>query len=258
VGWYERAFGPFYPLVYAHRDEAEAQRTAALVVPLLPRGAVLDLACGTGRHAAALAAAGVSVVGIDLSADLLRLAAERSPRLRLVRADMRRLPLRRGAFAAVLSLFTSFGYFDTDDENRAVLAEAERVLGVGGVLVLDTPNPPAARAGAGRSSARDAGAHRVIEERAAPTAGAARLEKRVRIVSRADGREVESYVESVRLYERDEIEGILRGLGFGIIRVWGDYLGGPLGEASPRMIVAARKGAAPACGSPGAEQEEGR
>jgi len=69
--WYEAAFGAHYPLLYRHRDLAEAQRCLELLPSLAPltndgAGIILDLGCGDGRHTAWLDQSGVDVVGLDL------------------------------------------------------------------------------------------------------------------------------------------------------------------------------------------------
>ena len=144
--WYEAAFGAHYPVLYRHRDEAEAQRCLELLpqlAPLVPadRAAprtVLDLGCGDGRHLQWLAAAGQPAIGLDLSPQLLALAAARrgldAP---LVRADMRNLPFVGGSFGAVLSLFTAFGYFGAPAANAGPVGEVGRVLTGGGHWFLD-------------------------------------------------------------------------------------------------------------------------
>jgi ubiquinone/menaquinone biosynthesis C-methylase UbiE len=81
---------------------------------------VLDVGCGAGRHARAFRAAGARCVGLDLSRTLLRIArgVTDAP---LVRADMRELPIRPGSMDLTVSLFTSFGYFERDEEHAAAL-----------------------------------------------------------------------------------------------------------------------------------------
>lgn len=105
----------------------------------MPAGSrVLDCACGQGRHAHLLAEAGFDVDGLDYSADLLRHARARgtSKTLRYTRGDMRALPARwTGRFAAVVNLFTSFGFFTNPADDARVIAEFARVLEPGGMLV---------------------------------------------------------------------------------------------------------------------------
>jgi SAM-dependent methyltransferase len=140
IPWYERAFGATYPHVYAHRNEAEARAALALVERLLaggPSAPWLDLGCGQGRHLPLLAAPGRKVIGVDLSAELLARAATVATDAALIRADMRQLPLASGRLAAVLSLFTAFGYFGKVAAHGPVVAEIARVLLPGGAWVLD-------------------------------------------------------------------------------------------------------------------------
>ena len=98
-------------------------------------GLVVDVGCGTGRHARRLAREGVAVVGVDLSHGLLTAARAAAPGLGWVRADARRLPLPDGCAAAVLSLCQgAFGI--TPGGDAAVLAEIVRILRPGGRLAL--------------------------------------------------------------------------------------------------------------------------
>lgn len=106
---------------------------------------VLDLCCGTGRHTAGLAAAGFEATGVDLNPDYLSLARQRAEREQVdasfLQADMRQLtPVADGSFDAVVSLYTSFGFFPGTDGDRAVLSEIARVLRPAGTLVLDIIN----------------------------------------------------------------------------------------------------------------------
>ena len=70
------------------------------------------------------------MVGIDLSPELLAAARERRPRAALVRGDMRALPLRGGSCAAVLSLFTAFGYFGDLAAHADLLAPVAVLAGL--------------------------------------------------------------------------------------------------------------------------------
>ena len=71
--WFEHWFGEEYLELYPHRDAEEAARVAELLEArgvVRPGARVLDLACGAGRHAMALAHRGARVVGLDLSTPL--------------------------------------------------------------------------------------------------------------------------------------------------------------------------------------------
>ncbi len=140
--WWSRYFDSQYLLEYEPIfDLTQDRREVARLIELLglPAGArVLDVPCGQGRHAHLLAEAGFDVDGFDLARELLQRARERgtSRTLRYTRGDMRRLPARwTGRFAAVVNLFTSFGFFLEPSDDARVVAEWARVLEPGGCLV---------------------------------------------------------------------------------------------------------------------------
>ncbi|MGA8719764.1 MAG: methyltransferase domain-containing protein [Solirubrobacteraceae bacterium] len=104
---------------------------------------VLDLACGHGRVASGLARRGARVTGLDATPLFLDHARAQAVAAGLpieyVQGDMRSLPWPDESFDCVVSWFTSFGYFD-DEENRLVLREARRVLRPGGRLLIENNN----------------------------------------------------------------------------------------------------------------------
>lgn len=119
--------------------------TADLVWRLLdlaPGMTVLDLACGHGALANALAARGCRVTGLDTSSVFLERARADASALAVdveyVFGDMRDLPWT-SRFDRVVNWTTAFGYFE-DPTNQAVLAEIARVLRSGGRLAMDLDN----------------------------------------------------------------------------------------------------------------------
>jgi SAM-dependent methyltransferase len=107
-------------------------------------GPVLELGVGTGRIAVPIAAAGLDVVGVDLSEGMLDVARERAElagvELDLRQGDMRDPPVE-GSFALVAIPFRSFLHMETDADRRAVLRVAARLLAPGGRLVFDVFAP---------------------------------------------------------------------------------------------------------------------
>ncbi len=148
MDWTEGYYGDLYldsvsDLLTPELSALEARVIAGLL-ELAPGRRVLDLACGHGRHAVPLAPRAGVVIGLDRSAPYLRRAAEAARGLprppRLVRADLRLLPFRDGAFDAVYSWYGSLFMFD-DPANQAVLGELARVLRPGGRALVHHANP---------------------------------------------------------------------------------------------------------------------
>lgn len=122
---------------YDNWNRPNAGRNAFDLAELLGpgEGLCLDLGCGSGNYFDALAATGRTVVGLDRSADQLRIARGRSSGI--VQGDAARLPFADGTFATVATLWIST---DVDDFTSA-LAEAARVLAPGGILIFYGAHP---------------------------------------------------------------------------------------------------------------------
>src|SRR4029453_16550484 len=144
--WYEQSFGSDYMLVYKHRDYENANKEVRKMIAWLKlsEGAdVLDIGCGMGSHALALADNGYTVTGIDLSPILLEEADRHDENglVKWVQGDMRELPFEGECFDATVNLFTSFGYFTAEEDNVNVLRQIRRVLRLGGSFLIDFLNP---------------------------------------------------------------------------------------------------------------------
>jgi len=237
--WYRQAFNELYLLVYAHRSEDRARRQVSCLLRSLrlKQGEwVLDLCCGSGRHLRFLRKAGLQAVGLDLSAALLREAKRKEDLLgSLVRGDMRCLPFE-GPFSCVLNLFSSFGYFAEETENEKALAEMVRVLKKGGYLVIDHMNKPYLERNLVPRSEEVFLQGKLLQER---RISKGRVEKEITLIQR--GREPLHIHESVRIYEKVELECLLKSFGLKSLWWWGEFDGRPLTPDSPRMIVVAKK-----------------
>ena len=246
--WYVTAFDSSYLERYGHRDEAEAQRQVSFLqaAGLLQDGSrLLDLCCGAGRHSALISPLGVAAFGMDLSFDLLRVAREAlvsaAGRARLARGDMRRLPYRDRSFHTVIQMFTAFGYFQEDAENRLVLKEVARVLKPGGGFVLDLLNRTrAVRTLVPRSEeTRTDGTLVRQERRFDPAAG--RIEKR--ITELKEGEEPRHRFESVRVFDLEEIRSWLSVVSLEITSAHGEFEEDPFDPVnSERLVILARRG----------------
>ena len=147
--WYVRFFKGDYLRVYGHtlqQDRTDLETQFAIhALDIQPHHNVLDLCCGQGRHSVALAKTGLSVTGVDLSEEMLAVARstadEAGVPLTLRQADMRHLPDDlENQFDAVINMFSSFGYLESEDDDQEVLHQIAKALKPGGKLLMDLLN----------------------------------------------------------------------------------------------------------------------
>ena len=231
--WFEEWFGEEYLHLYPHRDEADAERLVDLLCNALdwkPGWKVLDVACGAGRHMASLQARGARPIGIDLSLTLLRKVREVTDRP-VARADMRCLPIRPRSMDLTLNLFTSFGYFERDEDHVRTIGEMLDTVRPGGWFAIDFLNADRVRQ------------RLVPEETVRFESAVVRITRQIttddRFVVKAihtqDGR---TFKERVRLLPPLELESLLTAQGARIVHRWGDYNGSPPGEGTRCILLA--------------------
>ena len=120
-------------------DPAQTQREMAFLQRQLPRNRftrVLDICCGLGRHSVALASIGYDVTGIDRDPALIAQAKLVHSNARFIAMDIKDLASLNGSFDAVICMWQSFGYLDSNG-NEELLASIASELGTGGRFVLD-------------------------------------------------------------------------------------------------------------------------
>jgi len=237
VAWYKEWFGTEYLELYSHRNRGEAESHIDFVTRALggdaPRSA-LDLACGAGRHTQALRSRGIRALGVDLSLTLL---AE-PPRLPSVAADMCCLPFARESFDWVLNFFTSFGYFESEDENQQVLREIHRILSPRGRFLIDLFNRDHVVANLVPREHQQREGYEVEIERWFDMR-TERVNKRIRVHS--PGREIQTFLESVRAYAVAEVEEALVAAGLRVDKLHGNFAGEEFRSDSERLILIGHK-----------------
>jgi SAM-dependent methyltransferase len=230
--------------MFAYRDDLTGERSDAEVAALARMLGldspmrILDLACGFGRHANRLAALGHTVTGVDYMPGFLALA-HREAREMGVHEDYRQGDMRQidfhEEFDVVLLLFTSFGYFE-DQENELVLENMARALRPGGRLMLDTLNRDTVLRDLRSDEVIDKGDGLLIN-RCSFDVLTGRLQNR-RIIIRSGVRK--DKVFSIRLYNPSEIRRLLDQFGLVDQRLL-DRAGQPLSSEPRRMVVIATK-----------------
>jgi len=141
--WFESWFDTsYYHILYSHRDYTEAKGFMQNLVKFLDLKAddlLLDLGCGKGRHSIYLNSLGYNVIGADLSKNSISEAKEfENNRLRFIVHDMRN-PFKL-KYNAIFNMFTSFGFFEDDTEDIAILQNIKNGLAEDGVAIIDFMN----------------------------------------------------------------------------------------------------------------------
>ena len=141
--WYSSWFDtPYYHILYKERNYREAQvfmdnLTHYLNLP--EKATVLDLACGKGRHSIYLNQLGFTVLGADLSENSIAEANKNANETLHFKVHDMREPFEE-KFDAIFNLFTSFGYFENDDDNLTTLKAIKESLSDYGFAVIDFMN----------------------------------------------------------------------------------------------------------------------
>lgn len=228
--WWATLFNSVY--LRTDGDVVENERNTAREVDILisatgidPNDRVLDLCCGQGRHSLELARRGFRhVAGIDRSRYLIRLARKRAAEARLPVAfregDARKLRFPDTAFNCIAVMGNSFGYFDREEDDLAVLEAAKRVLTSGGTLALDIVDGEWMRQHFERRSWEWIDQNHFVCRERSLAGDARRLVSREVVVHAERGVIVDQFYAE-RLYARDQIYDLLSRAGFESIRFHG-------------------------------------
>ncbi|MFN2588676.1 MAG: class I SAM-dependent methyltransferase [Actinomycetota bacterium] len=219
---------------------AEEVDAVLALLHLTPPAAVLDLACGPGRHVVELGRRGYDVTGVDVSAAFLEVAraacAAEALSPDLVREDMRAFR-RAEAFDAVVSMSTSFGYFDDPADDALVLRNAHASLRAGGAILIELVGKEvAALSHDGRRWTEDGDALLLTEQRVRP--GWTWIDNRMTVIS---GGERSDVTLSHRLYSGAELARLLVECGFRDVELFGGFGGTPYDHTATRLVAVALK-----------------
>jgi 2-polyprenyl-3-methyl-5-hydroxy-6-metoxy-1,4-benzoquinol methylase len=237
--WFSSWFDTkYYHMLYKNRDENEAELFISNLYSFLnlSNESVLDLACGKGRHSLTLNKLGLKVLGVDLSSQSIACASQfKKQNLSFEVHDMREV-IENNSFDVIFNLFTSFGYFDDENDNVKVLRSIYEMLQPNGLLVIDFMN------------VKKVLSNLVKQER--------KIEEGIEflLTRNFDGRFITkdihfqddnkefSFQERVRAFSYDHFHTMLKSTNFKIEAVFGDFKLNPFNEQlSDRLIIIARK-----------------
>ena len=243
--WWEELFNDDFIRTMAKVSDQQIGKEVTFIEESLgcePGAMVLDLACGTGRHAVELAARGYQVVGFDLSLAMLARASDeaqdRKQKINFVQGDMREMTFEE-TFDGVYAWNTSFGFFD-ETQNNTVIARLHKSLKKGGQLLLDVVNRDFIIRQAPSLAWFEGDGCICMDEMTIDFITSRMKVKRTLMMDDGRTKEIEY---SVRIYSLHELGKMLHENGFRVAEVSG-RTGTPgvfFGAESPRTLILAEK-----------------
>lgn len=224
-----------HPLLTPERTKAEVDFILSQV-NLKPGDSLLDIGCGSGRHAIELAQRGFLVVGIDPSKTMIQAARQAAsgidnePRFIQDRAEQFKSGQK---FEAALCLFTTLGQIDNGGDNRLLVERVFDLLNKDGYFIVEIPHPEWVKT------------NLVIEENIPYQRGIMYIERSysetdnavTEIFTRVTSSERRVYLLKYRLFSREELISMLEAIGFTITAVFGGYQKLPAGPDKASILV---------------------
>jgi SAM-dependent methyltransferase len=241
--WWKDFFDADYIKVYKNRDQvAGAEANFVRKTLGLRRGQrVLDVCCGYGRHALPLARAGLRVTGFDQSRFFLRKAGRDARKNKLpiewIEGDVREMEFEP-IFDAAINMFTSFGFFPTEEENFQLIRRSTQALKPGGRFLLDTINRDQIIRHFQPRFWQPLGKGLLVDRREMDWRTGTMHNTRTLVYPGGRRRRQEF---SLRLHTLVELTALFERAGLAVTQTLGSYDGAPYGPDTLRMIVVGRK-----------------
>lgn len=243
--WYEQEelWKTLEPAIFNKKCLESAGQEAEQIVSLLklqPGTSICDLCCGTGRHSLELSRLGYCVTGVDRTGLYIERARKKADEqgldIRFVREDMRRF-CEPDTFDAVINVFTSFGYFEDETDDKRVIENVYKSLKEGGKFVIDIIGKEVLARIFQEKRWREEGDIIVLEE-AKVKEDWSSIESRWIIIK--DGRQDE-FRFNLRLYSATELSELLKSCGFEKVEIYGSLDGSPYDQRAKRLVLLAYK-----------------
>jgi len=234
--WFDTSY---YHTLYKHRDDSEASLFIDNITNYLQldKGAICwDLCCGKGRHSLYLNKKEFRVIGTDLSEQSI-LEANKSANntLEFYTHDMRKL-FRTNYFDVVFNLFTSFGYFESRQDDLNVFSSIAKSLKSNGLFVFDFLNADYVKNSMIENDSKTVEGitfhiSKIIENNTI-----------IKNIDFEDNSEKFHFEERVKLFEKQYFEGLAKDCNLEIINSFGNYqLEKFEVNSSPRLILVLQK-----------------
>lgn len=250
--WYEDEdlWRELEPFLFTEERLGAAEAEIGLILDLVgrPVRSALDLCCGPGRHVLALARRGVEVTGVDRTALYLERARERAAAEGL-KAEWRLEDMgahcRPGAYDLALSLFSSFGYFEDEEEDLRVLRNLHESLRPGGVLIMEMVSKEWIARHFQELMCDTLPDGSMLVRRHEIVEGWSRILNRWTVIREGRARSLELYI---RIFSGAELRDRLLGAGFDAVRLCGGFDGSEYGFDSERLVAVATRTMPPSGG----------
>ena len=239
--WFESWFDTiYYHKLYKNRDNKEANFFILNLISYLKpnkSAKILDLACGKGRHSIILNKLGYNVLGVDLSPSNIQYANQyQNKNLRFAIHDMRKT-IENESFNFIFNLFTSFGYFESKEENKNVLISINNMLENDGIIIIDFMNSKKSIANLIEKEVKiiDGIKYQISREY-----DENHIHKNIKILEK--GKKIKLYKERVQFLNQEDFKELLNESNFEIIDTFGDFKLSDFDEkTSDRLIIIAKK-----------------
>jgi SAM-dependent methyltransferase len=243
--WFENEefWCEFYSYMFPAERFSAAKDEASQVEALTKcsGGRLLDLCCGPGRHAVQFAARGFQVTGVDRSAFLLgqarQHASEAGVSIEWVMEDMRTFS-RPATFNLACSLFTSFGYFENEQDDLRVLRNIHESLKNTGALVIEVLGKERLARIWQSAVCTQLDDGSLVVQRPRLQDDCSRVHSDWTLIR--DGR-ARNFTFEYNIYSGRELKDRLLSCGFQQVQLFGDLQGSPYDLEAPRLVAVARK-----------------
>lgn len=239
---FDKNFFEFYKKILTAKRTKREVEFIIKILRLKPGLKILDLACGWGRHAIEFAKRGYKVVGQDINYFLLqegkKICLKENVKINWIRSDMRRIPFKN-EFDVIVNLFTSFGYYEKEEDCQKVIFEIAKALKPKSYFVLDVinrekilhPYKP-------KRIIRTKNGDVLIIETNFDLISSRSNEQRTLILK---NKKPKKFFISVRIFTLTDLISMIQKADLIFKKVYGDYSGAPFNLKSERCIIVAQK-----------------
>jgi 2-polyprenyl-3-methyl-5-hydroxy-6-metoxy-1,4-benzoquinol methylase len=232
-----------FPFMFPEESFLDGHEQVEKILALgrISHGALLDVGCGPGRHSVPFAERGFAVTAVDRNAFLLDRARTYAGRsgveVSWVMEDMRDF-CRPNTYHLAISVFTSFGYFDSQAENQRVLDNVAASLKRGGAFVMDLMGKEVVARRFAMTDSTEVEDVGMVVQRRRIVEDWRKIETDWILIRDSSARE---FTMSVWLYSGEELRAMLDAAGFRRVELFGSLDGIPYDTEARRLVAVAEK-----------------